>query len=219
MQYAFTLTGLTPLLMHADHVLAADELVAWRKSPRNKSISVPGDDRSPPWTWLTYLHHDDEHVVVPHEYLMTALRSAGAKISAKGKSTFKSLSQSGIVMTADSFPLLVGNGKPIPLASITPFRDEESFTTHLHGVRDLGFRLDVRRAKVGTSKHVRVRPCFREWSVSGTLLVTEPAITHDVLTQMLEIAGSKVGIGDWRPSAPQSPGNHGMFTARIDRCK
>lgn len=56
---SFELTGTTPLLMHADDVDAADALIEWRQKPDNKNISKPGDDRSPPWAWQTYLYRDN----------------------------------------------------------------------------------------------------------------------------------------------------------------
>jgi hypothetical protein len=211
--YGFELTGSMPLLMHHDDVERADDLIAWRKDPKNKSVSVAGDDRSPAWTWQTYLYHDGDHLAIPQGNLMTCLRYAGTKIASKGKSTFKSLSQSGLLLTSD-FCEFLSNGKPVAIKDVLRFRDEP-FSVHKQRVRDMGFDLLVNRAKVGVSKHVRVRAKFSSWSVSGSIQVLDAAITTDVLDQMFAIAGTYAGLCDWRPSSKESPGPYGTFTAKV----
>lgn len=213
-EYTFELTGVTPLLMHADDVMASDDLMAWRKAPGNKSVSVPGDDRSPAWTWLTYLYHDGEHVAVPADNIMCALRSAGAKISNKGKSTFKALSQSGLFIRDEYCEFLVG-GRRIAMADVIGLRDEPTFSSHAAACKAAGFDLLTKRARVGTSKHIRVRPRFADWSVCGTIEVSEVAISAGILSSMFDIAGRLVGLGDWRPGSPSSPGRYGMFSSKM----
>lgn len=213
MDYDFTLTGTMPLLMHSDDVMASDELTAWRKAPVNKSISTPGDDRSPAWTWQTYLYSNGTHLAIPQECIMCALRHAGAKISSKGKSTFKALSQSGLLISSD-YCRFENNGEQIPIESIVAFR-ERPFAEHIVECRKLGFDLLVKRAAVGTSKHIRVRPRFDNWSVKGSIAVSEPAITENVLNQLFELAGRYAGLCDWRPSSPKKPGPYGMFGSTI----
>jgi hypothetical protein len=211
--YRFELNGTMPILMHMDDVMAADVLNEWRKSPSNKSISTPGDDRSPAWSWMTYLYHDSVHVAVPWELVMACLRGAGSKVPAK-RGSFKSMTQSGLLVRSDYCEFTV-NDKQIALADVEAFKDAK-FSEHVAECRKLGFDLLIKRAKIGTSKHVRVRPIFRAWKIRGTIGVSEAAITRDVLEQLFEIAGRLIGLGDWRPSAPQSPGPYGMFQTVID---
>ena len=216
--FGFKLTGTMPLLMHADDVMAADSLIAWRKDPKNKSVSVPGDDRSPAWTWQTYVYSDGEHLAVPQECIMAALRYAGTKMPlAKGKGTYKAMSQSGLLIGSD-FCRFENDGEQIAVADLHAFRDEP-FAEHVNASRDLGFDLMVKRAKVGTSKHVRVRPKFTAWTVSGTIAVSEPAITAEVLINMFEISGRLAGLCDWRPSSPGKPGPFGMFVSTLEPVK
>ncbi len=47
-----TLTGITPTIMHWDNLDWADQLAAYRLRPENKKNNVPGDDRSPPFSWI-----------------------------------------------------------------------------------------------------------------------------------------------------------------------
>lgn len=214
MEYDFTLTGQTPLLMHADDIDAADSLKEWRSDSRNKSISVPGDDRSPPWTWQTYVYSDPEtgEVAVPAANVMAALRNGGAKVPYKGQTTFKSLSQSGILISA-SHCKLRNDGKPVMIADVHALRDLP-FNDQADGARKLGFTLYKVRAKINTSKNVRVRPRFDVWDVTGTVFVSEPAITRDKLTDIFAEAGRQAGLGDWRPGS-KTPGSYGIFSATI----
>ena len=51
-KYAVTLTGESPLLMHADDLKWRSELDRWLANPENKRLSKAGDDRTPAWKWL-----------------------------------------------------------------------------------------------------------------------------------------------------------------------
>lgn len=117
----FHLTGTMPLLMHADDVEAADSLEAWRKDPGHKNISKAGDDRSPAWTWQTYCYSDGEHLTIPSGNLMVCLRYAGTQIILKKQTTFKQLSQSGMLITSEYMDFRV-NKKQIPIAEIFALR-------------------------------------------------------------------------------------------------
>jgi hypothetical protein len=217
-QFEFTLTAKTPILFHADDVMASDLLDGWRKDPRNKGLSVPGDDRSPPWTWQVYLYHDGKNLAIPQENLMACLLKAGTQIpKPKGKGTFKGESQSGIVL-GDEFLKFTNEGKAVPIGAIVGIKDQ-TFIEQFAAAKKLGFELKVKRARVGAAKHVRVRAMFRHWGLTGRLDVIEPTITKDVLAQMFEISGLRVGLGDWRPGAPQKPGPYGMFEASVKAIK
>lgn len=211
MQVEFVLTGTRPLLMHRDSVDEADRLMNWQRDPNNKGKSVPGDDRSPAWTWQTYLYHDGKNVAMEWMNIMGAIRAAATQMIWRKQKTFKEVSQSGMTIVEDFCDFFV-QGKQISMDSIVPLR-ELDFSEQSNAVRDLGFQLFVKRARVGTSKRVRVRPRFDSWKIRGTLDVSAEELTKPVLAQMLTIAGKK-GIGDWRPSSP-SPGAFGQFDAKI----
>lgn len=218
MQHNFVLTGSQPILFHADDVIASDLLNEWRKDPKNKGLSVPGDDRSPSWTWQVYLYHDGEKLAIPQENIMACLRKAATSIpKAKGKGTYKNESQSGILVTTE-YCDFTSKGKPVSIAAVAALKDL-SFVEQFEAVKKLGFELKVKRATVGSSKHVRVRAMFRQWEIKGSVLVNDPVITTEVLKQMFEIAGQKVGLLDWRPGSPKSPGPYGMFKAEVKAVK
>lgn len=214
--YQVTLTGKSPLLMHYDNIAWADGLHAWRDNPKHKDESKPGDDRSPAWTWIGSLYHDRQRVVLPSDNIMRCLMEAGAQVPVPGGrsgKTFKSQTQSGIMPGEADWEFTVG-GKSIPFAPIDALRAVGEFAEHERVVATLGFALYTKRARIGAKKHIRVRPRFDRWEVSGSLVVTDKQITRSVLVDILTIAGSAKGLGDWRPSS-RTPGPFGRFDAEV----
>jgi hypothetical protein len=218
-RYKVTLTGETALLMHNDYLSWADVMNKWRLDPANKGKSVAGDDRTPAWRWIGSLYHDSGKVAIPSDNLMTVLREGGKKIATgKGIQTFKSQTQSGILVDQAAWVLMTGKGE-VPYDVVKSLIGEEDFSVHEQAALDLGFELFVKRAKIGSAKHVRVRPRFDVWSVTGSLTVIDDAITTSVLETILQLAGTYCGIGDWRPSSPKAPGPFGKFSSTVKEIK
>jgi hypothetical protein len=111
------------------------------------------------------------------------------------------------------WPLLTGEGTQVPWSSLSPLTAEKDYEAHEAAATALGFELFAKAAKVGMSKHVRVRPRFNAWSISGSITVVDETITGDILQLILEMAGTYCGLGDWRPSSPGKPGPWGRFRA------
>jgi len=215
--YDFVLTGTKPLLLHADNIDAADEVQAWQLDPTNKNVSVKGDDRTPPWRWTGYVYSDGEHFAMPSENVMASLRGAGAKISIPGKrGSLKRETQSGIVPPDVFFKLLI-DGQQVPERILAEVRGM-SFADQKKFVREYGFELWPKRAKVGQAKHIRVRPRIARWQVIGSVAIVAPEFTDARVQELFRLAG-KEGLGDWRPSSPKSPGPYGMFVAEVTKRK
>lgn len=216
--YKVTITGTQPLLMHADDIEWADEMEKWKLDKDNKKSSKAGDDRTPAHRWIGSLYRNEaDEIILPTENLMRALMEGGTLVLVPGGrsgKTFKAQSQSGIMPRALGWPLLVG-GKPINSKPIASLLKEKDFTAHKEAVEKLGFSLFVKRARIGASKHIRVRPRFEQWSATGELAVIDDQITASVLSDILEMAGTYKGLGDWRPSS-KTPGTYGMFSAQIE---
>lgn len=215
-KYEVIFTGKTPLLMHQDSIEWADRMEKWKNDPKNKKFSKAGDDRTPAFRWIGYLYHDGNVVALPQDMIMRCVMEGAALVLVPGGKmgkTFKSQSQSGIMCETPYFPLLVG-GQEIKMSDIHPLMDEEDFEAHQEAVETLGFALWPKRAKIGMSKHIRVRPRFDEWSVIGTLVVLDKQISEDALLDILEQAGRLKGLGNWRPSS-RTPGPYGTFTVSM----
>ena len=219
MRYKFTLTGRSAMLMHFDDVQWSDEISEWRLDPKNtkKKGETSGDDRRPAFTWIGYAYHDGKHLAMPSANLSGCLRRAGSRVPMGRMRTLKELAVSGIILEGE-FLEFRNAGQLVPIAPINKLRDVPEFKKHVDAVRSMGFDLDVRRAPVGMSKHVRVRPRFNEWSVSGTLEVYASEITHELLVSLFDQAG-RVGLGDWRPGSPKSPGPFGMYLSKLEKLK
>lgn len=215
---AIELVARMPILMHCDNIEFADQMEDWKNDPNHKDQSKAGDDRTPPYRWIGCLNYDDPDngkVTIPSEYIMSCMKAGAAQVpTGKGKATFKSQSQSGIISTEFHWKFL-NNGKPILMKDIRKLEKLPTFKEHADAVRELGFSLFSKRVKIGDRKHIRVRPRFDEWAASGELTVIDDAITNKILESILDIAGRLKGLGDWRPGAPKSPGPFGTFTAKI----
>lgn len=218
-RYEVQITGMSPLLLHHDNLDWAEVLKKWAADPANKKGSVAGDDRSPAHRWIGNLYVEGGKIVMPADNLMTMLREGGAKCpTGKGQTTFKRQTQSGLLVDQSAWPILVG-GKPVPYAPFKTLIDEPDFDRHQQVAIEHGFELFVKRAKIGQSKHVRVRPRFDNWTVAGSITVMDDMITTDVLQNILTFAGQYAGLGDWRASAPKSPGPFGRFEATCREMK
>lgn len=213
--YELTITGVTPLLMHWDNLQGAAQLAQWLAVPENKKTSKAGDDRTPPWVWKLHTYNDGKHIAIPEDVIRACLLKAGAKVPVadKGMLTFKTQTQTGISFP-EPFLTFKNNGQQIKWADVEAI--EGTYGEHCEAVHKLGFQLFAKRARVTpTSKHVRVRARFDTWGVHGMLLVTDPTITTEVLTEILYQGGAFVGLCDWRPGSPKSPGPFGRWTAKL----
>lgn len=214
--FSVTITGKTPLLMHHDNIEWADFMNSWKDNAANKKGSKAGDDRSPAWRWLGCVYHDGDTLSIPQANIMKCLMEGGAMVPVPGGKmgkTFKSQTQSGM-MSVEPFWKLLIDGAPIDWKRIEALKDQPEFAQHKIAARELGFELLVKRAAVGASKHVRVRPQFAAgWQAVGSIAVWDDQITESALRDIFEYAGQYKGIGDWRPGAPKKPGPYGTFEA------
>lgn len=220
-RYHITLTGTTPLIMHRDNLTFAEGVRQWQADPANKEMSTPGDDRSPAWTWIGYCYHDDKFLTMSADNLATCIREGGALVptgNKQGDKTFKKMSQSGIVLETPEYELAV-NGRQIPWTTIRELYGNNNFSVHDDVAKRLGFELFVKRAKVKTNKHVRVRPLFRNWQVQGNITILDEemfGLTKEIVQTIFNQAGMFRGLGDWRPGSSKSPGFYGKFTAELE---
>lgn len=85
------------------------------------------------------------------------------------------------------------------------FTDDDFFPIEYPGSKDPQAMYEkrdfvlVKRARVGQSAVMRVRPRFRQWKVSFVLNIVTDIIDARTVKESIEKAGRTVGIGDWRP--------------------
>lgn len=216
--YAVEIIGKTPLLMHHDNIEWADYMDTWKNDPGNKKTSKAGDDRSPAWRWLGCCYHDGKRLAIPQANIMRAIMEGGAMVPVPGGKmgkTFKSQTQSGMMCVETFWTLETAEGRVIEWPTLAELNRIDSFPEMREKVRELGFDLLIKRAKIGTSKHIRVRPEFSAgWRISGHISVWDEQITGDALASILEYSGQYKGLCDWRPGG-RTPGPFGTFSATI----
>jgi len=73
------------------------------------------------------------------------------------------------------------------------------------------FEVNVQRCVVQKAAIMRARPLFRNWAVEFAILADTELLpdAHTILAAQLAEAGSRIGIGDYRP---QKGGPFGRFT-------
>lgn len=228
-RYEVTLKGQSPMLMHKDNIEFGEKIKKWQKDPKNKDLSVAGDDRSPAWTWLSYVYNDGKNFCMDVDNIMACLRDGGAKVKhPNSKGSLKTQTQSGIIAEGIAWDLLVAADekseyKQIPWKVFAEMEGETDFEKHVAMAEKYGFRLNMKRAVISSgfgkgTKHVRVRPQFDNWIVKGTILVMDEVLTTEVLQTVFNQSGYYAGLGDWRPGS-KTPGQFGRFSAELKEVK
>lgn len=124
----------------------------------------------------------DGNIYQPSTHIERALIEAGKKVRVKGsgKATYSKL---------------FGSMVTIPQMDIPHLQPEWTVFKALVVIPSTKGRV------------MRYRPMFKEWKLQF-IIEFEDEIPADVVKQALEIAGSYVGIGDWRP---EKKGKFGRF--------
>jgi hypothetical protein len=225
MVFEFEFTGIMPLIMHHDSIEGADMVAEWINSPEGKKLSVKGDDRRPAWKWMYSLYPGEEHVVIPFDVLMGAIRMGASKVSidsgGKRRKSYEELSQSGLLIHEEETVLYTPD-HPVRMADVEKLRNLP-FAEMAQRVKKFGFTLYVKPVRVGRDKarHIRVRPRFDHWKTRGHIEITDPLITPEALKAILDASGRYGGLCDRRPGAryPQKPGPFGTYGVRLKQVK
>jgi len=80
--------------------------------------------------------------------------------------------------------------------------------------KKLNRRVDYPRRKSARgmgAPDVRHRPEFVDWEADIIIEYDASQMGLEQVVNLVNQGGFSGGIGDWRPSAPESPGTHGMF--------
>lgn len=118
--------------------------------------------------------HNDGTIYEPSTHILGTLQNAGAKfqIQGQGKSTFRKIVGSGaVIIDPDAIPHEMQN-----------------------------YEIDVRPVVIKKARIPRSRPMFRKWALSFVIEYDEEDLPKTVLKELLDYAGRRVGIGDFRPA-------------------
>jgi hypothetical protein len=169
--------GVSPLLMHNGQT--ADPLNKFSKQLKavSKKTKKTDEDHAEmsriEWHAGLYTNEDGK-LIIPSTLIEASIQD-GAKKSKLGKA-FKSA-----VFVNDDAVLDIGNNKK---------------AADLWG--DDQYR-DVRGVRIGQSRVMRTRPVFNQWRLNFVLYFDDEQVNKSDVVKAINDAGSKAGLGDFRP--------------------
>lgn len=189
-QIKVKIKGLSPLLMHSDKFAnpldpatkAHKELTGKRKKTDDDHEAIAKSE------WMGGLYTDDNGPAMPTQNLKGSLVQA-AKLQKLGANFKRAL-----MILEDMAPLKYSGP-----------RDPEAMW------KDKRF-VDARSVVVTTSRLMRYRPKFKEWSFEATIVYDETMINDDDVVLVLRNAGNFIGLCDYRP---EKGGGMGRFEAEV----
>lgn len=187
MKVRLSIEGTAPLLMH--NIRLADPLNPIVKAM--KAISSKRKKTDDDLAQLARLEFEGGLYVLPDlgPYLPGAnvekCLIEGGRITKQGKQV-----ERGLLVTDNEVPLLYQGPR-----TVDDLWSDENFRSSM-------------AVKVGQSRVMRMRPVFRSWAVDVDAEVDPGMLALDVLESIVEDAGAKVGLGDYRP-------RYGRFTATV----
>ena len=178
------LEGASPLLMHR---MTQEQLLALhtREKPKFRAAKPPREEAA-----SKVYQTEDGQPYLPTENLMACLIAAGVYIKLDGKrqmSTARSTLLPGFLAIENAYlPLVGAAGEPA------------------------AWEVDMRQGRNpnGGEAVCIIRPRFDRWLFQASMLVDTDAIAESVIRELVDIAGSRVGLGDFRP---QRRGIYGKF--------
>jgi hypothetical protein len=187
-EFTITLTGTSPLLMHnsrlANPLDPATKALKKYTSKRNKTEEDHEQLARLEFDGGLYFQ-DGIGPFIPGENISRCLVD-GAKLTKQGVKVTR-----GLVIKTDVNPLAYSGP-----------RDEQ-------GLWDKGWR-HMASVKIGTSRTMRCRPWFPQWSVRAEGMIDPSVLELSDVTGIADNAGAFIGLGDWRP-------RFGRFTATVEK--
>lgn len=117
-----------------------------------------------------YLDEDGNHVE-PASHIEGALVKAGANFKHQGRKTYKDLFKAALFVEPELIPL-----------------------------ETEGYEVDTRPAVIQRARIWRSRPLFKVWEMEFTIVnINDKQASGRIIKEILEYAGTSVGIGDFRP--------------------
>lgn len=183
----FKITGISPLLMHDDKTANpfnsfTKELKAISAKRKKTEDDLLGMARI---EWTASLYYTKEQGY----FIKTECFEAAFLAAAKSKKLGTAFKQS----------------VRIPDNPVFHFKHEKLSPSELF---DMDAYKDCRTVKIGTSKILRCRPIFNQWSCEIEIWFDETRLNEEEIIQIVEYGARYIGICDYRPK-------YGRFT--VDR--
>lgn len=146
-------------------------------------------------TYLNRLHIYENQVSIPtagmHQSIVAAAKYSKRQIPGQGKATWTAKFQSGIQMASKL--LLTRDGKPIGKDNVSMI----DVYANADGVRGSGKRVMRRFPQIDVG-----------WECTFDVVVLDPIITQEIMQEFVTLAGTFIGVGQYRPC---NGGDNGRF--------
>lgn len=190
-RFRFTIREVSPLLMHRDaRIDEVSEMGGQKSRTRKKNIPTREEECA-----RSLYRAPDGKIGMPSFAVWRSLVNAGKQFP--GRFTKRGNASREI---ASGLVVLPGPDAILPLLINGKQATEKDFIPDTRAARNSD----------GTSV-MRSRPRFHNWSIAVEAEIDPEMVNPDMLPELLYIAGRREGIGDFRPSAPKSPGPFGRY--------
>ena len=172
------LTGISPLILHNGALANPLNPIVKKIKPMTSKKKKTEEDMQKimELEWLGSLYTNAKGQIVIPDTMLEATLIGAAKKNRRGKQF-----QAGVFSNERNFVLDYEGPK-----EAEKLKDDENF------------QLDV-MVRVQQNKVLRRRPIFHNWGVTVSIKYDETQVSVGDVIEALEIAGSVVGFGDWRP--------------------
>lgn len=134
--------------------------------------------------WREYLYTSGNMIIQPASHIEGAMTkaAAGFKVTGKRGASYKNLFSANVFID----PIEIPHNVPVP--------------DDLDCDADKPLYIDMRPVIVMRARVVRLRPCFKPgWELSFAINIIDDELPYEILSDVLNLAGKTVGIGDYRP--------------------
>lgn len=171
------ITGIAPLLQKSEITVDAlhPRVQAFKKLSTKRAKTVADFENLKRAEWELGMHRENDAPVTPVDWWLACIFEAAAK------NKLRKQAKAGVFPVSASFPLEYDGPKD------------------LEGMWSSGRFIDYRGVGQAQRKIMRARPRFDQWSVRVILDVSESIISRDDVLAALRIAGTLIGVGDYRP--------------------
>lgn len=172
-----SVSGIAPLMQHR---YPLPDFADMSKGGKKKSGET---DYSQEWREYLYTTPESD-IYQPATHFDGAMvkAAAGYKVQGGRGKTYKDLFKGNVFVSPDA----ILHGVKVP----------ENLDTD----GDKPLYLDLRPVVVQRARVVRIRPCFKPgWKLDFEITILDDQIPHNVVNEVLSLAGRTVGIGDFRP--------------------
>lgn len=175
-KYSVVIEGVAPLLQHKFGIAAQTELA--------DTVKQHSGQRQYSGEWLDTAYILDSQIVQPAEHIWQSMVRAAVnfKIKGRGHKTYKDMISSAVIIEPDLIP----HGLNLP-QQITNDPSQQVY-------------IDVRPVRVQRARVLRERLALRKgWRLAFDILVYDDQLPKEVTKAILDHAGDRIGIGDYRP--------------------